>query len=92
MEPHYIVCWLSIYFEISSSSLLHVALVDPVVCFRCAAPVDPNIGASFPEIHNNWYQSIHIRSWEAIIYGGKSTIKVNVVKEHLLNKAKLTRS
>jgi len=26
---------------------------------------------------------------EAIIYGGKSTIKVNEVKEHLLNKDKI---
>ena len=29
---------------------------------------------------------------EAIIYGDKSTIKVNEVKEHLLNKDKLTHS
>ena len=28
---------------------------------------------------------------EAIIYGGKSTIKVNEVKEHLLNKDKIDK-
>ena len=39
------MCWFSIYFEISFS-LLHVALVDPVVCFSCAAPVDPVVGVS----------------------------------------------
>ena len=67
MEPHYIVCWLSIYFGISSFSLLQVVLVDPVVCFRCAASVDPGVGVT-PEFttidirayrlfYNNWYQS-----------------------------------
>jgi len=39
------MCWLSTYFGVSFS-LLHVALVDPVVCFRCAAPVDPVVGVS----------------------------------------------
>ena len=68
MEPRYIVCWLSIYFEISSCSLLHVALVDPVVRFHCATPVDPVVGMSSPEITiigirayrlfpYKWYQS-----------------------------------
>ena len=60
--------WLSIYFEISSSSLLQVTLVDPVVRIRCVSPVDPVVGASDLEITtigirayrlfiNNWYQS-----------------------------------
>jgi len=49
VEPCYIICWLSIYFGISSS-ILHVALVDPVVYFRCATPVDPIVGASSHEI------------------------------------------
>jgi len=44
------VCWLSIYFRISFSSLLQVALVDPVVRIRCTAPVDPVVGASSAEI------------------------------------------
>ena len=35
---------------ISSSSLLQVALVDPVVHIRYAALVDPVVGASSPEI------------------------------------------
>jgi len=48
-EPCYIVYWLTIYFEISSS-LLQVALVDPVVYIRCATPVDPVVGASSLEI------------------------------------------
>ena len=30
VKPRYIICWLSIYFEISSSSLFQVALVDLV--------------------------------------------------------------
>ena len=63
------MCWLSIYFVISSSSsLLQVALVDPVLHIRCTAPVDPVMGESSLEIttigirayrlfHNNWYQS-----------------------------------
>jgi len=46
VEPRYIVSWISIYFEISSSSLLQVALVDPVVYFRCTAPIDPVVGES----------------------------------------------
>ena len=50
MEPLYIVCWRSIYFGISSSSLLQVTLVDPVIRIRCAAPVDPVVEASSPEI------------------------------------------
>ena len=33
--------------------------------------------------------SSYKRFREAIIYGGKSTIKVNEVKEHLLNKDKI---
>jgi len=33
--------------------------------------------------------SSHKRLRKAIIYGGKSTIKVNEVKEHLLNKDKI---
>jgi len=67
MESRYIVCWLSIYFEISSSSLLQIALVDHVVRIRCATPVDLVVGASSPEITtigikayklftNNWYE------------------------------------
>ena len=36
------------------------------------------------------YLPISYKSFrEAIIYGGKSTIKVNVVKEHLLSKDKI---
>ena len=50
MEPRYIVCWLSIYFGISSSSLFHVALVNHVVRFRCAALVDLVVEVSSPEI------------------------------------------
>ena len=46
MEPRYIVRWFSICFEIFSSSLLLVVLVDPVACFRCTALVDPVVGAS----------------------------------------------
>ena len=64
MEPRYIVCWLSIYFEISSS-LLQVALVDPVVRISYAVPVDPVVGASSPEIttigiraYNHFEQSV----------------------------------
>ena len=68
MEPRYIVCRLSIYFEISSSSLLHIVLGDRVVYFRCAIPIDPIVGTSPSEIttidirayklfFNNWYQS-----------------------------------
>jgi len=38
MEPRYIVCWLSIYFEISFSSLLQVALIDHVVLFPLRCP------------------------------------------------------
>ena len=55
-------------FYLSSSSLLQVALVDPVIRIRCVAPVNPVVGASSPEITtigirayrlftNNWYQS-----------------------------------
>ena len=44
MEPRHIDCWISIYFEISSSSLLQVAFVDLMVRIRCAAPVDPVVG------------------------------------------------
>ena len=50
VEPRYIVCWLSIYLEISSFSLLQVALVDPVVRIRCTTKVDPVLGVSSPEI------------------------------------------
>jgi len=49
VEPCYIVCWASIYFGIFSP-LLQVALVDPMVRIRCAAPVDPVVGASSPKI------------------------------------------
>ena len=45
MEPRYIVCWLSIYFGISSS-LLHVVLIDLMVRFCCATPVDPVVGTT----------------------------------------------
>ena len=34
-----------IYFEISSSPLLLVALVDSLICFRCTIPVDLVVGA-----------------------------------------------
>jgi len=44
------MCLLSIYFEISSSSLIQVALADPVVRNRCAALVDPVVGVSSLEI------------------------------------------
>jgi len=50
VEPLYIICWLSIYFEIFSSSLLQVVLVDPVIRIRCAALVDPIVEASDLEI------------------------------------------
>ena len=40
----------SIYFGTSSSSLLQVVLVDPMVRIRCAAPLDPVVRASSPEI------------------------------------------
>ena len=52
MEPRYIVCWTFIYFEISSS-LFQVALIDSVVRIRRAAPIDPVVGASSPEITTN---------------------------------------
>ena len=32
------MCWLSIYFKISSSSLPQVVLVNTVVCFCCTTP------------------------------------------------------
>ena len=50
MEPYYIVCWLSIYFVISFSSLLQITLVDHVVRIRCVAPVDPVVRGVSPEI------------------------------------------
>ena len=62
VEPRYIICWLSICFEISSSSLLHVALVDHVVCFCCAAPVDPVVRASSPE-----FTTIGIRAYRLFL-------------------------
>jgi len=44
-------CMLAfIYFGISSSFLLQVALIDPVVHIRCVAPVDPVVGPSSPKI------------------------------------------
>ena len=43
-------CLLTFYFGISSFSLLYVALVDHVVCFRCAASIDPVVGVSVLEI------------------------------------------
>ena len=55
METRYIVYWLSIYFEISSS-LLYVVLVDSVVCFCCAASDDQVVGVS-PRNRINWYES-----------------------------------
>ena len=44
------MCWLSIYFGISSSYLLQVALADYVVRFRCVTTVDLAVGASSLEI------------------------------------------
>jgi len=41
------------HFGISSSSLLQVALVDPMVRICCAAPVEPVVGTSSPEITTN---------------------------------------
>jgi len=62
VESRYIVYWLSIYFGISSSSLLHVALVDPVVHFRRATLVDPVMGTSSPEITTQRYIIIVVYS------------------------------
>ena len=45
------MCWLSIYFEISSSFLVLVALIDDVVSFRSVTPVDLVVGTSLNSQH-----------------------------------------
>ena len=62
MEPRYIVCWLSVYFELSSSFLFQVALVDHVVRIRYAAPSRYGRVGVLSGNHNNLYQSMQIVS------------------------------
>jgi len=94
------VCWLSIYFEVSSSLLL-VALVDLVVCFHCTVPFDPVMGAS-SKIHNNWYQSkvnvkmsaikFDIQKFDGVINFSRWQIRMNaILTQSGLKKALLGR-
>jgi len=66
VEPRYIACWLSIYFGISSSSLLQVALIDHVVRIQCAAPIDPIVGASSLEMVQT--NSPTLARWDGLRY------------------------
>ena len=83
------MCWLSIYFGISSS-LLQLALVDPVLRIRCAALPDPIVGAFSPEITTEKPSSVdaaglHRHQWWCCFNSGAcmTTIVVFLQREQL---------
>jgi len=81
VEPSYIVCWLSIYFGISSSFLFQVALVDPVV--RIAAPPQSiqSWGRSLLKSQQcDWSRGVHIILSSHDTTNAKSSKQVDAVE------------